>query len=117
MRVEVPHPECGVSPTGFQQVVEGSASRVGAELELDFASSPGREAPEVEGQWSEEQRYEACRGYLGPGDPRAGVGPEAWRWLSHCSPGSRWGILAHSWCPAHWPGCWAPPAHPMPSRV
>lgn len=78
--MEVPHPECGVSPTGFQQVVEGSASRVGAELELDFASSPGREAPEVEGQWSEEQRYGACRGYLGPGtlgqgwDPRRGGG-------------------------------------------
>ncbi|XP_070287096.1 coiled-coil domain-containing protein 187 [Myotis yumanensis] len=41
-------------------VVEGSASRVGAELELDFASSPGREAPEMEGQWSEEQRTETC---------------------------------------------------------
>ncbi|XP_014385145.1 PREDICTED: uncharacterized protein CCDC187 [Myotis brandtii] len=60
------------SPREASQVVEGSASRVGTELELDFASSPGREAPEMEGQWSEEQRCGACGGYLGPGDPRAG---------------------------------------------
>ncbi|KAK1333905.1 LOW QUALITY PROTEIN: hypothetical protein QTO34_004903 [Cnephaeus nilssonii] len=60
------------SPREASQVAEGSASRVGAELELGFASSPGREAPEMEGQWSEEQRCGVCGGYLGPGDPRAG---------------------------------------------
>ncbi|XP_024618191.1 centrosome-associated protein 350-like [Neophocaena asiaeorientalis asiaeorientalis] len=56
----------------FQQVVEGSRSRAGSELGLDFASSPVEEPVAME-SCSGEQRLEAWRaaragGALGPGD-------------------------------------------------
>ncbi|KAJ8797533.1 hypothetical protein J1605_017265 [Eschrichtius robustus] len=52
-----PHPDRGISPKCFQQVVEGSGSRAGSELGLGFASSPVEEPVTVE-SCSGEQRVE-----------------------------------------------------------
>ncbi|XP_066110385.1 coiled-coil domain-containing protein 187 [Saccopteryx bilineata] len=48
------------SPREASQVFEGSPSQVGAELGLGFASSPVGETPNMESQWSGEQRTVTC---------------------------------------------------------
>lgn len=107
----MPHPGCGLSPTCFQQVAEGSLSPAGSELELDFASRPREQPPQMESWSSGEQRCEVWRAAWAGGTLRQGSGPWGMEMpvLSLRDPDSLLEPLVLAWAPS------APPALPMPS--